>query len=340
MRRLMMSLLAGGIAYGVWMSLAPSASISLGDTRSAASSTLLTQEIRTKPIVVLVGTESDLRQVDREGKISPWQKGATSSARDTVIEGRDFKTGERAYFSMAEGKILFPTHEFFAPNGKHWASVGPPRDDGTATITLRESSSTRSIVVRESAGRAIREGRLIGWWNADTLALAGRVSSTPALYAVPLTGAAQFVASLPPIAERIRVIYGNAWYLTALPGEGLEAEFQPPSELHRVNIKGKDDILIQMRDGVMTDYEIGKEGDIFYQRTDGTLYRQKEGDESASHFGNGALLGMTICDDLLIRQGMSLSLRQKTSMTERSLGEIGSDQKEAFLFPWMTQTCN
>lgn len=329
MRGLVVAVLASAVAYGIWMSTdARLVQMPEGADLMATSSSSVAAS-STVPIAMMVDSESTPRWIDAKGNI--FSNVHMSGISGGILHGRRISTGEPAYFDVARAKVMFPVREIPSPRAERRASLGAPRTDGALTLNLHHGSSTQTIVARLNDGQAIRDGRLIGWWNETTLAVIGRTSGMPTVYAVPVSAAARVITALPESAERVRMIDGVMWYVVASPGEGLESDLRPPSELRRLVIDGRETSVVRDEDEVIVEYDVTPKDDVVYKTSDDRVYRAVQAGKPSAFIGSGALLGATTEGGVLMRREGRLIIRSFDG-GERVAEDLGMPDEDSFIF--------
>ncbi|MEK7655723.1 MAG: hypothetical protein AAB386_03530 [Patescibacteria group bacterium] len=221
----------------------------------------------------------------------------------STFRGHDVKTGEDAY--LESGFILATSSVGFrSPDGRRSIHPTPSAPDGTSAILIRYGGDTSNVILREENGRGIRDAQAVGWWDNETVAVVGIKNSVRTAFAVGIAGGVRVVASLPETATRIEIHDGGLWYVTLTPGEGLESEPAPPSELHRLMVEGKDSTLMVSPVTVISRYVVVGGNLVATQNEKGKIYYSSS---TEGVVAEGVLLDATADGKLLIRNGEKLS---------------------------------
>lgn len=185
------------------------------------------------------------------------------------FEGADAKTGERVY--LAAGFLRATSTGIHSPDGRRALFPSPAKADGTGNVEVHLGNERQTVVVRLGNGKGVKDVMPVGWWDSDSLAVTGRVTSTRMLFAVTLAGEVSPIVSIPDAANGLLAQGGNVWYVTLEPGEGLESPPGPPSELHRVSRDGDDIRLSVETKNVITAY-VPFGDTVAYQKDSGEFF--------------------------------------------------------------------
>lgn len=216
-------------------------------------------------------------------------------------------------FKIADKKF------FRSPDGRHELLAAKARSDGTGTVDVRYGNDSQSIVTRLSNGTAVRSVIPVGWWNNETAAVTGMVTSSRALFAVPIVGSVTRVAYLSDTYERLTLDHGAAYYVTVTPGEGLEAIDSPPSSMIRVQRNGTVETLATEPNLLIDRLIVNEVGVVAYhaysEAESKTIIRRSDGQVVQ---GKG--------DPLLI-------LEDEQVLSRQDLGNLVGNESAVFLLP-------
>ncbi|MFA5935495.1 MAG: hypothetical protein WC787_01410 [Patescibacteria group bacterium] len=279
--------------------------------------------------VLVIDNEGTRLFANGESKTLSWPEDVKLLGRAvSQIVGVDAFTGERVY--LASGFARATSTGIHSPDGRRSLHPSSARADGTGSIEVRLGSESRTFVTRLPNGKAIKDVMPLGWWDNETVVLAGRVTSTRSLFAVSLTGSASLVASFPDMAQRISVIDGAVWHVTAEAGEGLEAVALPPSELHRVSRNGNDERVIQDGARVIAMYTVSG-NNVAYSTDDGEINAKTE--MGALLVGKGAPLAFMDPTHLLVRQAKRIFMKDIVTGLESTVFVLTDDGAIVFVLP-------
>lgn len=233
----------------------------------------------------------------------------------STFRGHDAKTGEDAYL---ESGFVFATSSvgLRSPDGRRSIHPTPSAPDGTGAILIRYGGDTHTVILREENGRGIRDAHAVGWWDNETAAVVGIRNSIRTAFAVGIAGGVRAVSSLPETAARIEMRDGGLWYVTLTPGEGLESEPTPPSELHKLASDGKDATPMIFPTMVIARYVVIDGNLIATQNENGKIFYSSSYENAVAE---GMLLDATSDGKLLIRKGDNLLFGDPRSGSMASL---------------------
>lgn len=244
------------------------------------------------------------------------------------LEGIDATTGERVY--LENGFVRATSSGVHSPDGRRALRPSPARSDQAGSVEIWTGNSHETIVLRAADGRGIRESMPIGWWDSETFAVAGRATSTRAIYAVSLSGTVSYVSALPDEAQAISMRDGNVWYVIAQPGEGLETPQAPPSELHRAARNGTDDVIAREDLQVIGPYAV-RDLSSAYVTDDGSITLITNGKMAETPLGNGIPLVFLDETHLVVRRDNGLIIKDTVTGLEEALAALG--EEGALVFP-------
>lgn len=279
---------------------------------------------------VLVVDQNGARIVQGgESMLLTWPDDAKLLGRPaSQLEGVDALTGERVYLGNGFERAESPGLR--SPDGRRSLHPAPPKADGTGSVEVRLGTDRQVIVLRFANGKGLKEGTPVGWWDAETIAVIGRATSTRMVYAASLTGVLTPVAILPETANRIATYSGAVWYITAEPGEGLESPFIPPSSLHRVTRAGKDELLVDSDDQVIMTY-VPSGDEVAYETQDEALFLLSNRVMRDVPLGSGTPLAFRDAAHLLLRRGDSIVSKDVVTGLEEVFMKL--PKSGAALFP-------
>lgn len=127
------------------------------------------------------------------------------------ISGVDCVTGQPAWldpgFAQASSTI------FRSPDGRRDAQLNTEKRPVGGSVMIKYGNSLNSLVLRLKDGRRIAEPQILGWLNKDELVLAGKVTSTLAIYTLNLSGGLSRWSYLPSDATSVNLKNGRVYYL-------------------------------------------------------------------------------------------------------------------------------
>jgi len=253
----------------------------------------------------------------------------------STLEGRDVLTGEPAYL-LPEFVRATSSAGLRSPDSRRSLYPAPARKDGAGAIEYRYGTESRTYVLRLSNGKAVSNVVPIGWWDSDTMAATGYVTTSRIVFAITLTGETMPVATLPDTINAVRAEQNAVWYVAVQPGEGLESAPSPPSALHRVTQDGKDATVVEEPDRVILNYIdtlISPEWfRVAYQTDDGHgVAISEHGDRVPIGLG----MPLAFLDDgrLLLLRGESLLVKDPSTGKEEQVANAPGDDGAVFILP-------
>ncbi|MBU1348905.1 hypothetical protein KJ781_02455 [Patescibacteria group bacterium] len=241
----------------------------------------------------------------------------------STLVGRKVLTGELAYL-LPEFVLATSSAGFRSPDGRRSAHRAPSRQDGTGVVRVRYGNEERTYVLRLADGHAITDVNPIGWWDSETMAVTGFVTSSRLLFAVSLAGDVEHVAFLPDTIDRVRAERGMIRYLRIEPGEGLESAPRPPSSLHSVSRDGMDTVVAEEAERIILRYVESADGVPAYETDDGEGVAGNLG--ATDRLGRGAPIGFLVDGRVLLVRGAELiAIDLSTGVVARIAEAPGDD---------------
>lgn len=253
------------------------------------------------------------------------------------FEGADAKTGERVY--LASGFVRATSTGIHSPDGRRGLFPSPAKADGTGSVEVRLGSETQTIVTRLGNGKGIKDVMPLGWWDSDSIAITGRVTSTRMVFAVTLAGVVTPIAPIPDVASGLSIEGGNVWYVTLEPGQGLESPPGPPSELHLILRDGADQRVVLETKNVITRYVTSGQT-VAYQMDSGELSvisPLSSSSQSKIPQGDGTPLLFIDWTHLVLRKDGKLFKRNVITGLEETILDSIPEDASVFVIPPSTQ---
>jgi len=245
-------------------------------------------------------------------------------------EGANVANGSKVYFALAgvtsTGSV--------SPDGARTVQLSVDKNNTTALSVVRGNEKPQLIVLRDSSGHAFQNVSLLGWLTNNSIALAGAVGETSAVYAVSIDGAINVLAPMAPSALWGDARGGFAWYATAVMGEGIESSPHGPSELHRISPDGKDVLVARDELRVFQSVIAGTDGVFAATTDDGKSFFQDAADVGTKVM-LGALRPLLFLPggDLVVRDGYDIALYNESTRTSRKLGTLPEGEVHVFFLP-------
>ncbi|MFH1078315.1 MAG: hypothetical protein V1745_03505 [Patescibacteria group bacterium] len=250
----------------------------------------------------------------------------------STLVGRKVLTGEPAYL-LPEFVLATSSAGIRSPDGRRSLHPSPSRKDGAGVIEVRNGSESHAYVLRATGGRAVKDVAPVGWWDSETMAATGFVTSSRILFSVSLSGDVEQVAFLPDTISMVRADHGSVWYVAVQPGEGLESAPLPPSSLHRVQREGTNTVVAEETSRVILNFVMFVDmSKVAYATDDGQITVVSEG--TTTSLGLGVPLG--ILDDgrvLLLRDSGLFVVDPATRAEERAADAPGDDGAVFLIVP-------
>jgi hypothetical protein len=252
------------------------------------------------------------------------------------VEGSDAANGSKVYLTLAPG--VYSSDLPTSPDHRFTARFGKPKADGAAVIEFRQAGQdAASLVLRDKAGKPLKDASLLGWLDGRSVAFTALASSTRAVYVAAYDGVQRWLAPLPDDTIYLDVRAGAIWYTTATPGEGLESQPRGPSELHRVNSSGEDLLLTKEQNQVIVNVVPWK--DAFSYITDDGQARYSSFDGALRlSLGKRKPLLFTADGALLLRDGFDLALFDPRTAQTQKIGSVPEGSVAAFSVQHLDET--
>ncbi|MBI4139226.1 hypothetical protein HY479_03715 [Candidatus Uhrbacteria bacterium] len=282
------------------------------------------------PRILIVGQTGASLVVGTERRALSWPDDVKLlGAPLSTLRGRDPQTGEDAWLDT--GFVRATSSGLRSPDGRRSLHPTPSAPDGTGAVIVKFGGDVRTIILREANGRGIRDARAVGWWDDETIAVVGVRQGAQTMFAVGLAGDVRTVAVMPETASRFEIRDGALWVVTLTPGEGLESEPRPPSELHRITKDGTDERVVTDAERVIARIAVRDGALAAYQTEDGRLFQG-----ASSYAISGTLLDPAPDGWVLVSRGPDLVLLQPATGEERLLPRPDEPVLATFILPAAT----
>lgn len=247
------------------------------------------------------------------------------------MEGVDAANGSPRYFSL--DRTTKQPQPLLSPDRRYLARIGQPKSDGASVIeTWQVNEQPRPIVLRVD-GQTVREGILLGWADSKTLFVSGTRNGNRAIFSVNISGSVEQIVALSDATIWVQGSGRAVWYVTAQPGEGIESDPKPPSELHRVTLKGDERVEIDdasVFQGVVSDIF----GHVAFRMGDGSAFAMRIGDASSRKPLDKRQPLLFLPDGrLLLRDGFDLWTFDPGTSVAKKIGTLPEGQVEVYLMP-------
>lgn len=326
-------LVVGGVAAIAYLNPNNnSASGPISETDKSANS------VEVKSLSIVLVNEKNARLFfNGADKILSWPEDVKLLGQPlSTLEGRDLSSGERAY--LKEGFTL--TDAAFgirSPDGRRTLHPAPPKADGAGAFEVRFGLDRQIIAVRLPSGQGVKDVRPLGWWDSQTVAVAGLTTSSRAIFSVGLSGGTRQVAFLPDTAEQLAAYYGKVWYITANTNQGLEQSPAPPSELHQISFDGTDNLLSRETSRVIVRYAPSIDSQVAYLTDDGQTISANRGgvvyDLNTPNYpvGPGVPLGFADQTRLIFKKDQKMWLKDLITGQEDFIADLTSAKGAIFI---------
>ncbi len=233
--------------------------------------------------------------------------------------------------NAANGSVVFYGRNVRSPDRNRIVILGTPKRDGASVIEISSppaNSPSRgegvlTLVLRWNS-RPLRDARVHGWSDPEHLLVSAFVTSTRAIFNVELTGAVRELARLPDAIFSLEARRGAIWYITASPGEGIESEPVPPSELHRISPVDGDRLIARDEKRLILEAVPGPKGDVAIYFNDGTT------ELSGQNLGKRHPLLFLENGQLVMRDALDLVLVDPSSGDSTVLGKLPEGNVEVY----------
>lgn len=227
--------LVGVLAFAAFRYLQPSTqnSVPFASTSSATS----TAETATTTIV-LVNTDA-VTLVDLNGQAKRMTQDEFVSAHPSSTwpgDGVQVSNGQWTTFHLPAEVASGTRGQVVSTKGTWTAVETSVKSDGASVIQLTTNAKSKELVLRQSGGAPIRDASVVGWFDDDRMMITGHTTTTKWLYSFSVQGIIQPIVALPETMLYSQSKSGEFWYVTAIPGEGIESNPKAPSDVHRVII--------------------------------------------------------------------------------------------------------
>ena len=295
------------VAYVASQKPVPAASVAVNESSPSAATSSL-------PALLLVDAGGAKIVWGEKSRTLAWPEDVKLLGQSlSTLEGRMVDDGRLV--ALDPEYRLADSHRFRSPDGRHEVLAAKARSDGTGAVDVIYGKDTQSIVIRLTNGTAVRSVIPVGWWDNDTIAVSGMVTSSRALFAVPLVGPVTQVAYLSDTYEHLVIMNGLAYYVTVTAGEGLEAESTPPSSIVRVLRSGTVETLATEPNRLVDRVVVHETGVVAYhawgEGSSRTVIRFPDG-RTAEGIGDP----LAVLDDgrLISRQALGDAVRNGSSV--------------------------
>lgn len=309
----------------VVLGVAGAASLSSMRKPPATPSPLPSRSSSVRPLLVLVNESANtiLFSDGSSERMTRAEFDARFPANKRPIEG----------VNAANGSVVQFENEFRSPDGIRLARLETPKGDAASVVTIEQPQGSSSLVLR--VGRfPLRDARIHGWSDAQTLFVSALVTSTRAVFRVDIGGSVRKLATLPDTALFLEVQHGALWYITASPGEGIESEPAPPSEAHRIRADTGDDRVVREDSRLILHVVPSKNDAVAYLTDDGQVTFLPTA-QTASKIALGKRQPLLFLDDgrLVMRDDLNLQIVDPRTGASISLGALPEGRVEIYALP-------
>jgi len=245
-------------------------------------------------------------------------------------EGVDAANGSSVVFSL--GTQTTPK-EYRSPDRRYTVRLGQPKSDGASVVEIWQPNETPQRLVLRVGTRPVKEAMVLGWGDSKTLLVSGSAGVSRAIFTAKTDGSVAELALLPDSVVWVEGRGTSVWYVTAEQGEGIESEPRPPSELHRVTVRG-DMLVLRDQQHVFNSVIPGAGDRIAFVTNDGQSYLVHVGDSSL-RTSLGTRQPLLFLDDgrIVLRNGFDLVLFEPSSGAGKKIGVLPEGKVAVFLLP-------
>ena len=261
-----------------------------------------------------------LTENGKEQKMTLGQFAQLIASSGRPIEGVD----------VANGAAKWYQDQYRSADGTRLAHLTTAKSDGASVLEI-DSAATSSVVLRDG-GNPLHDTRIHGW-SADGSAVyvSAVATSTREIYQVKADGEIRALAQLPDNLLSLEGWNGAVWYATATPGQGIESDPVPPSEIHRVDTSG-DTLMAHEDTKLVLSVVPGVSGMLAYLSNDGSgSVVMSNGDVKS--LGEHRPLLFLHDGHLLIRDGFKLSLYSPSFGAVQPLATVPEGRVYAYELP-------
>ncbi len=287
-----------------------------------------TPEARRATPVLLLLSDSSATLLDQNGS-------STRLTREEFNERFALETHAIEGAFAANGSVVFYENRLRTPDVNRIAKLGTPKADGASVIEIQHGAGGFPLTLRFGK-RPLRDARVHGWSDPKHLLVTALVTSTRAIFDVDMNGVVRKIATLPDAIFSLEARRGALWYTTAAPGEGIESEPVPPSELHRVSADG-DHLVLRDEKRLILSAVPGPNGEIAIYLNDGNaeFYPNSIGAIRVLPIQIGKRHPLLFVRDgrLVVRDGFRLALVDPISGAFSILGALPEGSVEVYEMP-------
>jgi archaeosine-15-forming tRNA-guanine transglycosylase len=164
-------------------------------------------------------------------------------------------------------------------------------------VIFHDGRNQESVILRNAKGRPYQNPQIVGWMSDTQLVVMAFQGGERHAVAVEPSGRITQMVTLPENAVTMLAGDGAFWYVTAMPSDDIAFDVLGPSELHRVGVDGKDEMIARSEDVVIDHVTIGAEQRFAYLIS-GSLYVSDAG--VPVDRGTGRPVGWLENGDLLV----------------------------------------
>jgi len=186
--------------------------------------------------VSLVGADGTMERLSFD------QFSARTKGGQLPTEGSNVATGAVAQFRSGP-KPTSGVQTIISTDGTYTAHLGTAQSDGASVVVLQRGNEAEQKLVLRDKRTTLKDATLLGWLSDRDLAIVATATSSRAVYLISSAGAPKYLTALPDGLAFLSGRAGAVWYATATPGEGIESPSKGPSEIHRIDLSGKDLVI-------------------------------------------------------------------------------------------------
>lgn len=246
-------------------------------------------------------------------------------------EGSSVANGAVVLF-QASSSLSGATKPLVSPDGSSSAFRAPAQADDTSVVMIaRKGGEPQKIVLRDKK-TPLKDVEIVGWFSNTELAVIATTAGSRSVYVVTTTAEPRVVVTLPETVMLLTIRSGLLWYTTAVQGEGIESPPKGPSEIHRVDVSGKNTLMTRDELRVISSVVAGPSYSerIAYTTDDGQAFVFTEADGKRVVLGKKRPLLFLASGDLILRDGYDLVRMTLDTGVIKKLGALPEGKVDVF----------